>query len=114
MKTLLLSDREAVALDKALELYIRLGLGQVGAVGEVVAELTKNRNVDSSSLAEVDHYLGQAELSVKEYDEGEWKLEDAETDSLTIAAFGIQAKLGENNGAWEWACKRLHDNGDLE
>jgi hypothetical protein len=113
MKQLLLSDREAIALDKALELYIRLGLGQIRAVGEVIADTTKKRNIDTEDMKLVNWNLLDAEDKLKANDEGDWKLEDQETDSLTIAAFGIQAKLGENHRAWEWACKRLHDNGDL-
>jgi hypothetical protein len=114
MKTLLLSEREALALDKALELYIRLGLGQVGAVQVALKDLTTKRNVDTGNLQVVGYLVSEAEETLKRDDDGEWKLEDQETDSLTVAAFGIQAKLGENHGAWEWACKRLHDNGDLE
>jgi hypothetical protein len=106
MKQLLLSEREAVALNEALELYIRLGLGQVTAVGPVLERLTEKRNIT------INHnLLSEAELALKEV---EWQLQDAETASLTIAAFGIQAKLGDNTAAWEWACKRLHDNGDME
>jgi hypothetical protein len=114
MKTLLLSDREALALDKALELYIRLGLGQIRAVGDVVKDLAKKRNVDTDDVKEVNWCLLDAENKLKSNDNGEWKLEDVETDSLTVAAFGIQAKLGDNHSAWEWACKRLHENNDLD
>lgn len=114
MKTLLLSDREAIALDKALQLYIRLGLGQIRAVADVVRDLTKKRNVDTDDAKELSWCLLDAENKLKQNDGGEWKLEDGETDSLTVAAFGIQAKLGDNRSAWEWACKRLHENNDLD
>jgi hypothetical protein len=114
MKQLLLSDREAIALDKALELYIRLGLGQLTEVTGALKELHGKRDKDPDNYAEIDYYLGHAQTSLRGFDDEEWKLEDAETDSLTIAAFGIQAKLGDNTSAWEWACKRLHDNGDLD
>jgi hypothetical protein len=107
MKQLLLSDREATALTRALELYIRVGLGQLSEVGKELADLVKERTEVSF---EVKHHLAEAERELG----GNWKLQDRETDSLTIAAFGIQAKLGENHAAWEWACKRLHENGDLE
>jgi len=112
MKQLLLSDREAIALDKALELYIRLGLGQIRAVGDAVDELLSKRDIDPLSVEDAKNYLLDAGIALR--DGEEWKLEDEETDSLTIAAFGIQAKLGDNQGAWEWACKRLHDNNDLD
>jgi len=111
MKQLLLSDREAVALDKALDLYIRLGLGQLSAVGDAVKDLTEKRDVGQD---EVKSALFNAEIQMKRHEADEWKLEDPETSSLTVAAFGIQAKLGDNTGAWEWACKTLHANGDMD
>lgn len=114
MKTLLLSEREALALEKALDLYIRLGLGQVSAVQEALNPLIDRRNVDSDNFRVVGYLLSEAEETLKRHDDGEWKLQDSETNSLTVAAFGLQAKLGDNNAAWEWACKRLHDNSDLE
>lgn len=114
MKTLLLSDRESIALDKALELYIRLGLGQLTALGDVMKDLTEKRDVGQDEIDDVKGHLFDAELQMKRHEADEWKLEDGETHSLTVAAFGIQAKLGDNHSAWEWACKRLHDNGDME
>lgn len=112
MKQLLLSDREAVALNNALDLYIRLGLGQVSAIGPVLERLSEHRKIPPNHYDLItNNLLSEVELTLRET---EWKLEDPETSSLTIAAFGLQAKLGENHAAWEWACKQLHDKGEME
>lgn len=56
-------------------------------------------------------HVGLGNKEVVKVDKG-IKIEDA--DSLVIACFGIEAKLGENWSAWHWACKKLHEKGDLE
>lgn len=111
MKQLLLSDREAIALEKALEIYIKLGLGKISSVIDVVSDTTSKRQIQLEDMKDIGWNLLDAERALNS---DQWNLEDQETDSLTIAAFGIQAKLGDNHGAWEWACKRLHENNDLD
>lgn len=112
MKQLLLSERESIAVTKALELYIRLGLGQLSEIGTVLEELTELRTIDHDDIEEIKYHLIESDGLLRRGDE--WLLQDAATHSLTVAAFGVQAKLGENWAAWEWACRELHGKGDLD
>jgi hypothetical protein len=107
MKQLLLSDREQVALKKCLEIYIRLGLGQLNHIGSVLDELNDEKITDHDDVEELKLRLSEADNLVPKSE-----LQDDTTHSFTIAAFGIQAKLNDNHSAWEWACKRLHEKGN--
>jgi hypothetical protein len=117
MKQLLLSDREQVALKKCLEIYIRLGLGQLNHIGSVLGqlnhigsvldELNDEKITDHDDVEELKLRLSEADNLVPKSE-----LQDDTTHSFTIAAFGIQAKLNDNHSAWEWACKRLHEKGN--
>jgi hypothetical protein len=105
MKTLLLSEREAVALKAAIEMYIRVGLGQLAEIAVALERLTERR--ETPKLDETRSLLAECERTL--YKSKEWLLQDPETSSLTIAAFGVQAKLDDNVAAWEWTSKRLHE-----
>jgi hypothetical protein len=92
LTTLLLTEPERVVLDKALELFINLGLGNLDKIEQRLKTLNPN-------------------ITVKR-DGEEIKIEDG--SSHVICAFAIQAKLGDNNGAWEWASRTLHEKRETD
>lgn len=98
---LLLTPTEKKVLESALEFYIRLGLGQVGEIGTRLALLTHRTDVDLKPLQDA---LTATEEKIKP-----WKLEDAKTSAHTVAAFGIQCRLGDAYQGAEWAAKRLRE-----
>lgn len=109
MKELLLSERDAHVLDEMCELYIRIGLGQLSEIGKFISLLFSNRDINIQHICDTLKKLENDLLENKE-----WKLDDIETSSNVIAAFGIQSKLGENYKAWEWASRQLYLKKDVD
>lgn len=108
MKQLLLNDREAYVLNLMCELYIKIGLGQLGEVGKIFETLTDQRNIDKKPICDTLKKMEEELLK-----DGNWKLEDKETSSYVLVGLAIQSLLGDNYKGWEWACKQIHAKDDL-
>ena len=107
IKDLLLSEREQKVLDEALDLYVRIGLGQLGEVADVITRLLQRRGVDTSPVTE-------ALVALEEQWQGDrsFALQDPETLPHVICAAGLRAKMEGDTNAWEWACRELHQRGE--
>ena len=106
-----LTEDEWIALEMALEFYIRMGLGQVGEIA-LRLDLLHGDRLTPEQKERIRELCDEIEAVLWE-DAPPWRLEDAETSDYTLTAFLLDARLTGNKKGERWARERLQQGGNL-
>jgi hypothetical protein len=104
MRTIRLNDEERLVLANALDLYIRVGLGQFTEIAQRL-DMIHGMRLETDQRARVAHLCGEIE-NVLWDDQAPWRLEDTETSLHTLVAFLLDGRLHGNAKQVQWAERR--------
>lgn len=107
-----LNDDERLALEMALEFYIRMGLGQVGEIAQRL-DLLHGDRLTPDKKERIRELCDEMENVLWE-DAAPWRLEDAQTSNYILTAFLLDARLAGNTKGERWARRRLQNGRKLD
>lgn len=104
IRTLRLDDEKQRVLGHALELYVRVGLGQFGEIARRLDSIHGSR-LSAEQRAEVARLCDEIEL-VMWGEQKPWRIEEPETSLFTLLAFLIEGEVLGNQSQVRWAQRR--------
>jgi hypothetical protein len=112
VKTLNLNEEEQHVLGMAIELYIRLGLGQMSEIAQRL-QLIHGDRLKQERMEHIRRLCNEIEELT--LDDGKpWSLLDDETSLYTLIAFGLEARLAGNDRGQRWAQRRIKQRAKFE